>query len=448
MKRLLLSISIISFLTSTKAVAQQAMTLKDCVEYSLKNNRNVKIYDNYYKQAKEKAREAISAYLPQVNVNASLDDNLKLPVTVIPAGAFGPGSEEQRVSFGTKYNASHSAQVDQAIFNKTALTGIKARDLNLENAENNIEANRVNLIYSVASSYYQIIIAQKQLELLEDNKRRLEQTLKITELQAAQGVIKKVDVKQVQVNLKNTESQISITKNQYELALNNLKFYTGLPLNESLTLVDTARWLNNPKDAKVGALNNFNFENTVSYKQQKTQLSLLELNKQSIKDGFYPTLGFYARYGNNGYANTLGDAYRKLYDFSSIGLSFKWSIFTGFRRDAQYKQANYDYLNAKENLELTRQQQELSYLNANSQFTRAQSTIGINKQNMDLATEVYENVMLQHKNGIASLTDLLNAENSYKSAQSNYIQSLLDFYLADLEVRKANNTLEEFISSL
>ncbi|MCY1542383.1 hypothetical protein D9M68_781280 [compost metagenome] len=67
---------------------------------------------------------------------------------------------------------------------------------------------------------------------------------------------------------------------------------------------------------------------------------------------------------------------------------------------------------------------------------------------MDLANEVYANVSTQHKEGIATLTDLLNAENSYQQAQNNYIQSLLDFYLAEIELKRANGTLDEYFEQL
>lgn len=67
---------------------------------------------------------------------------------------------------------------------------------------------------------------------------------------------------------------------------------------------------------------------------------------------------------------------------------------------------------------------------------------------MDLASEVYENTTLQYRHGVASLTDLLNAELSYREAQNNYISSLLDFYLADLNVQLANGSIQQFYEHL
>jgi outer membrane protein len=99
-------------------------------------------------------------------------------------------------------------------------------------------------------------------------------------------------------------------------------------------------------------------------------------------------------------------------------------------------------------LSLNEELQNLQFQNAGAAVTRAQSTIVTNKNNMELANEVYENTTLQYSQGIANLTDLLNAELSYRESQSNYINSLLDFYLADLDVRKANGTLIQSFSQL
>lgn len=446
MKKILISIGVIAFIMQNSH-AQTQLNLKECINYGLQHNRLVKINLNNVELSKLKAKESLATYLPQVNVNAGLDNNIKLPVTIIPAGSFGPGTDEQKVQFGTQFNSNQSIQLDQPIYNQASITGLKARKPNIELAEFTMAQNKQTLIYNIISSYYKIIIAEKQLELLESNKLRIEKILKVAQLQAEMGVSKKVDVKQIQVNLNNTVSNISITQNQYELALNTLKFNLGMPMSETIVLTDTDKWLDD-KDHLPKDFGQFDFSKTYDYLIQKTQISLLEINKKYIRDGAFPTLGFYARYGANGYGQHFGDAYSRLFDFSTIGLKFNWSLFTGGRRDAQYKMAGLDIANAQENLRVLEEQQQLTFMNAGSAFKRAQSTISVNKDNMELAQDVYDNVSLQQKAGVANLSDLLNAELSLRQAQNNYIQSLLDYYVADLEVKKVNNTIESFYNNL
>ncbi len=430
-----------------QASAQQSFTLKECIDYGLKNHRSIQINRNNVEASHQKAREALAGYLPQVNVSASLDYNLKLQQNVIPAGSFPGQTEEQRITFGTKYNSTQLIQLDQKLYDQALITGLKANKPNTELADLNAEQNNQNLIYNISTSYYQIIVLQKQLDLLYNNKARFEKTLKVTELQAEQGVAKKVDVKQVQVNLNNVLSQISVVENNLKLAQNNLKNSMGFPQEEEVVLTDTSRWLVNNPGIKL--LDVFDYKQTISFKQQSVQLKLYDINRKMIRDQVFPTLSVYGRYGANGFgSDNLTKAYDPLLDYSAVGIKLSWGIFTGFRRDAQYKQALIDLQNARENLKLNEDMQNLQFQNAGAAVRRAQSTISTNRNNMELASEVYENTTLQYRQGVATLSDLLNAELAYREAQNNYINSLLDFYLADLDVQKANGTLRNYYEGL
>lgn len=446
--KLIVTVSTLSFLGSpVRAQEEMGMSLKQCIDYGLKHHKSVVLYNNKVSYANQQAREALSAYLPQVNVNAGLDDNLKLQQTIIPAGTFGPGTPEQKVAFGTQYNSSMMVQLDQKIYDQSLITGLKANKPNIELSGLNEQANNENLIYNIAASYYQIIVAQKNLDLLFTNKENLEKVLKVTELQAEQGVAKKIDVKQVQVNLNNVLAQISVLKNNVDLALNTLKNNMGLPMEQEVALTDTGRWLHAVPEMKL--YNDFDYDLTLNAKQQKVQMKLLDINRKMIRHQAIPTLGVYGRYGANGFgADNIGQAFDPLLDYSAIGVKLSWSLFTGFRRDAQYKMAVIDLENARENYSLNQQAQSLQFQNASSKVLQSQSTMATNKSNVDLASEVYQNTTLQYRHGVASLTDLLNAELSYREAQKNYITSLLDFYLADLNVQLANGTIQNFYQQL
>jgi outer membrane protein TolC len=65
---------------------------------------------------------------------------------------------------------------------------------------------------------------------------------------------------------------------------------------------------------------------------------------------------------------------------------------------------------------------------------------------MKLAEQVLNNVENNYKNGLASLTDLIDAENSYANAQNNYTGALLDYKLAEVQMVKAKGELKSYYS--
>ncbi len=443
----LLILSLLPF--SIQGTAQQdvhSFSLKECIQYGLQHHLSTQVYANKVEQSHQKYRESRSAYLPQVNVSAGLDDNLKLQQTVIPAGTFGPDSKEQRVAFGTQYSSTMTAKVTQKIYDQSLIAGIKASKPNKKVAKIQEKQNKEDLIYNIASAYYQILVTKEKIDLLQTNKERFQKVLKVTKLRADHGAAKKTDVQQVKVNLNNVLSQISTERNNLEIAENTLKNNIGLQAMDSIVLTDKDRWLNH--SPTLNAYPDFDYSGTLSSQLQKAQMKLYYYNKQSIKYRAIPSISLYATYGANSMVQKMNNLYHPLLDYSTIGITLNWNIFTGFQRDAQYKEALLDLENAQVNYKLNKRNQKLNYQNAESQSNQAQRTIISNKSNMELASNVYNNTSLQYRHGAASLSDLLNAELSYKEAQNNYIESLLQYYLADLSVHKANGTLNQYLNQL
>src|SRR5690554_115384 len=125
------------------------LDLKQTIEYGLQHHPSIQIFENNVGKSKQAAKEAVSAYLPQVNLQVGLDDNLKLPQTIIPAGTFGPGTPEQRVAFGTQFNSTMSVQLDQTIYNQSLIHGIKASKPNTRIAEIQELQNKEDIIFSI-----------------------------------------------------------------------------------------------------------------------------------------------------------------------------------------------------------------------------------------------------------------------------------------------------------
>ncbi len=426
--------------------AARNITLKEAINYGLEHHPTVRIFRLQTLQAKQVAKEQLSNYLPQVNLSSTLDYNIELQKTVIPEGTFGPGTPKQIVAFGQKYNASLAGQADQQIFNMSLISGLQANKPNNELARLSEEENRQEIIYNISNAYFQIITIKKQLDLLYANKERFEKIMRVTSLQSDLGVAKKVDVKQVQVNLNNVTTQITNLENNLSLAENQLKNHMGLPVDAQVEIQDFDTWTEKAEVHFQPQL--FNYQNTYSFLKQEKQLELLSINKRRLRNGIFPVISAYAQYGYLGFGNSLESVYNPLLDFSKVGLKLSWSLFTGLRRDAQYKQASLDYDIARINLSFNEQIAGLQFQNAKLKLSNANSTISLNRQNMELAREVFDNTTLQYNEGVASLAELLNAELSFREAQNNYINALVEYYRADLDVQKSNNTLTEFYNNL
>lgn len=422
--------------------AQTRLSLKDCIAYGIKNNGNVKIAQYKESIATQQGREALSSYLPQVAGNGALDDNLKLQSTVLPGALFG--GEDRRVALGTKYSTNVSAQADQVIFDQALLVGLKANKPNIENAELNSRKTKETIIYNVANAYYQVFVTTAQIDLLKDNLDKTQQILGTLQLQLDNGVIKKVDFDRTQVSLNNIKSQLTLAESNLILSQNQLKFQMGMPLVEQLELAD------NPLEQpfKLVEPDKFDAANLTDFKIQNINMQLQGLEKERIKAGYLPKLSVYGRYGLQSLGQNLGDSWGTWFSYGAIGVKLSIPIFDSFKRDAQYKQADLNLLTQNEQLKLNVQNYELQNHNATTQLQKAKLNLGNDESNVTLAKEVYDVTTLQYREGTVPLSDLLNAETSYKEAQSNYINSMLSYYQAKLGIEQSQGSLNDFFTAL
>ncbi len=268
--------------------AQSPTSLKDCIEYGLKNHTSRVVYSNEKLIAEAKAKEVRAGYLPSVNITAGVDDNLKVQESIIPAGMFGP--EETRVAFTKKFASTGSVQLDQTIYDQSLITGMKAGKISRQQAELNLQLNDETIVYNICAAYYEIFVYREQIELLQENLKSYTEQLRISLLGLEKGVVIEADVNKLRVNYNNTKSQIITAESNLELSENRLKNAMGFPLEEQLSLNEpNANSSDNMFTAALG-LGDFHAENRIDYKIAETDIALLEIEEKQIKNGAFPKL--------------------------------------------------------------------------------------------------------------------------------------------------------------
>jgi outer membrane protein len=428
---------------SSWAQSTNSFRLKDCIDYGLQHYGTVRIAQYQIETANQQARQALGQYLPQVSATGTALNNIKLQQSVIPAGVFGP--DPQVLIIGQKYQMNFTAQATQTIYDRALLLGIKANKPNQQLAQLNTRQTREDIIYNVASNYYQVFVAQQQIALLRDNLQRTQQVLNILKLQRDNGVIQPVDYTRTEVSYNSTQSQLSLAENDLNLAYNRLRYQMGLPEGQTLTLADSTLLTQLPVIEQTP----FEAQSLVSFQQASTNLDLQRLQLDRIKAGYIPTVSLTANYGTlNLGAQKLDQLFNKFVGFGSFGLRVNIPIFDGLQRDAQVKQQRLTVLTQEEQQRLNVAAYRLQFNNAQSQIQRSQVTVLNNDRNVKLAQEVYNVTTLQYKQGVKSLTDLVNADTSYRQAQSDYINSLIDLYQARLDLEQSKGNLLNFYNQL
>lgn len=427
----------------------QGFSLKKCIDYAQKNSSTIKNAQFDVAISERKVQEQIGSMLPQVEASGSYKDNLKLPTTALPGELMGgePGTTVL-ISMGTKHNASAGLSLDQKIFNPTSAIAIKTARINKEQSEQTLQQTEEQLVYNVCVTYYQTLVIQKQTNALKATLDASTESLASTELKYKNGMAQRVDVDKIKVSYNNTRSSLQQSELSYKQSLNNLKYYIGMPVDSVITLSDTT--LTMDLSSEMVRVDSFNVKNHIDYKLQQTTLSLNQANKKKEVAGYLPTLSFNAAYDYNAMRNKFNFFDNNEKWLNSYNFSFTLSIpvFDGLQRKNRISQQKLAISKAEENIWQTTQSLKVNLSNYEIEYRNAIDNIRNEKDNLDLAQSVYQNTKLAYKMGTQSSLELVQAESSYREAQSNYFNKLLNLYIARIALEKSKGKLNEYVNNI
>lgn len=450
-KKKLIGMFLLSFLLEdVSAFAQKLLTLKECINYSLNNNINIKIANYNVDISQKKVTEQIGNYLPQINVSGELDDNLILTTQLMPAEMMGgtPGTYVP-VTFGNRYSLSGSVQVKQKLYDPTDINGVKSAKINKEMSVQTLQKTNEQTVFNVSLAYYQTLVIQMQINVLKSTLTASGQSLKSINLKNINGMAKKIDVDKMRVSYNNTKSQLEQAGLSYSQSLNTLKYYMGMPVDSSMAIADTTISMSNIffyDDSKSA----FEMGNIIDYQLQESNISLAQIDKKTKKAAFLPVLSFYGNFNYNAMRQEFNffDADKDWYNSASIGLKLSVPIFDGFQRNSKLAQSELNIKVTKEKLLLTEQSIKVDITNYEIQYKNAIDNIKREKENLDLAERVYMSTQLEYNQGASSTLELIQSESSYMEAQNIYFNKLLNLYIARIELENARGTLMNFYQQL
>ena len=427
--------------------AQRKVTLKEAVDYALQNQADAKKAKLEIENSEYLIQEARAGALPSLSGTGNLTYNPILQKSALPGEFFGqPEGTTILVPFGQKWSSTVGVQLNQNLFDQTVFTGLKAAKTTREFYQINAQLTEEQVIERVATAYYNVFVQKEQLETIDSSYLNISKSRDIIKSLFENGLAREIDLDRVSVQLMNLSTTRQQLVNAVQVQENALKFYMGMPIEQEIELAE--------EDFTVEEHlmpENMETENRTEMKVLKKQEELLELQKEARKAAYYPSLSLVANYNYQGLGNEFpifGKEENGVYwsDFSMIGLNLKIPIFNGFATKARVNQADIELRTLQEDIKNTELSLDLEYQNAKSQIENNLIAIENQQENVSLAQKVVDNTQNNYRQGLATLTDLLEAQNALVDAKNNYSNAVLQYKLAEIQLLKSTgelNTLTE-----
>lgn len=423
----------------------QEMTLQECIKTGIANNLSLANARIGIDKGRTGVSQSRSRLLPVINGIFQFTDYLKSPVNVTTGTLLGgdfPENPTWQTIKSMQYNANAGIQLSVPLYNQTILAAIDVaktvEKINSLSYEKAVE----ELTMQISKVYYMAQASQEQERLTNENILRMEELCTITEALYQQGVVMEVDLNRVRINLKSLKTQHDQSHTLHSQQLNMLRFLMDMAPETSLEVTHMAE---NMEPLPATGVNEDLPELLLSVHQK----TLAEQRIKTVKAGYLPTLSL------TGYAGALGyqEKFHHFFHTSAatdnwfgncyIGLSIKIPLFEANSKKLQIKQYRYDMQQAANRMELMRKQLDENYANALLQLNHNMEVFRTQSESRCQAEEVYNVTEEQYKEGVASMTALLQDEMQLRTAQTACVQALCQCRLARLDILKLSGNLSQ-----
>ncbi|WP_026450914.1 TolC family protein [Aequorivita capsosiphonis] len=427
-------ILIFSFILSTIVGFSQEkkaynFTLEEAVVFALDSNyTSINARRDIAKAIKQKW-ETTAQGLPQIDGSISYQNNLKQPVTLIPAefGGGEPGTFTP-VSFGTKQNANAVATLNQLIFDGSYLVGLKAAKAFLRFSENANEKTRLEVRKGVINAYGSVLLAQELVDIFEKNKTKLEENLNETRTIYENGLGEEESVEQLEITLLDIETQLNNAKRSQKIAKQMFNLALGIDVETPVTLTNDLDKLADNNISLALLNDSLNLEENVDYKIANNLVEQRYFENRLERSKGLPRLSAFVNYGASANSEdfTFFNGDQKWYQSSVLGVSLNIPIFSSGMRNAANQRTHIALDQAKTELEQTKQEIKLDLTTAQSNYQFAIDNYENSKKNLQLAERIENKNQIKFTEGLATSFDLRQAQTQLYTAQQQYFQSMLN----------------------
>jgi outer membrane protein TolC len=433
-KRTAFSLLLLAGLLISLPLKAQVWTLKQCLDTAQQHNKNLLISRNNVLIGQQKGQEARAGLIPKVSLNADYKYFVDLPYQFMPQEAFGgPEGQFKEIQFGTPHNIAANLQLAIPLYNPHVYGSVQSSKIGSELIALQNQKAEEQLTYEITNLYYNAQILRYQVAFLEDNLTNARRLLQNTQALKDQLLAKGTDVSKVQLQVEQLTNQREQILSKYRQVLNALKISVGIPLSQNLeveeSIINTATPVYEPAA-------------TLDMRIIEKQNALLQSELSTFKNSRLPSISLYGSYGVTGFGyDKAPNEFLKFYPVSFAGLQLSYPLFNGTVTRQKISQKKLEIKNKELQAGLTSDQTVLYIETAHQQKSVAQRSVETTLAQVQLAQSIYDQTILQQKQGVASLTDVLLADNALRETQQGHVSALIDYLKADLDHKKATGNL-------
>jgi len=444
-------------------LAAPAKDLIAVFEDAVHNDPVIRQADANRLAARESKPQALSALLPQLNGTAGItrDHSSGFESQIFevsssdPACITNPSLPQCQPRLAVTRTADTidntiqqwSLNLRQNVFSWSNWMALKAASHEVAQAEANYAAAEQQLILRVSQAYFNVLTAIDTLDAdqtsLEAISRQLDQANKRFEV----GLIAITDVEDAKAARDSAASTVISAKRTLATSEDQLQEITGQKY-DALAKPGTDMPLNNPDPADQSRWVNISLEQNLSLISSRLAADIARENVRVAFGGHLPTLDLVA---GRSWNYTSSDQIFEGQSFPNvdskvndrqIGLQFTLPIYSGGFTQSKVRQAQYQWIAAKEGVvqssRATERQARDAYLGVITGIARVQAL----RQAVESNHTALKATEAGYEVGTRTSVDVLNARRLLVQAETDFATARYDYIVSVLQLRLAAGNLD------
>ena len=439
--------AILLLVGSVECMAQSdTLTLKRCIEMGIENNLTLKQRQEDIHIAKIGVSENRHKLIPVIQGYANFVHNVERATSVTDGSNLSKllgVDAPYMVGQGLDFQTTGGFQLAMPLYNQTLYTGIQIAEKMQEISEASYEKAKEDLTIEISKLYYLAQTTAKQVELIRSNISRMESLKAITTAFYDNDMALQVDVQRVDINLENLRTQLTNAEAMYEQQLNLLRYTLDVAPDTPLLLASLGSEIDFNDSHLLGGLSPDLYE----LKLLDMQSDLLQKQKKMINQGYIPSLSLVGATQWTAFTDKFSNYFHthptnKWYNHTYWGLQLNVPIFDGLAKRNKSRKVAAQYTQLQTTIADTEKKLQTQYQNSLNDWYNNVRNAERQQENYRLAESVYMVTSDQYKEGVASMSDLLQDEMRMTEAQNGYISALYKYMVSELSLLKLTGQLD------
>jgi outer membrane protein TolC len=320
------------------------------------------------------------------------------------------------------------------------LSAVKQSEYSVRTAERGLQLTRVGVILETVAALYDIIRKQKILELQESSNRRIQGYAAAAQIKQKKGYATALDVYRATIQLKQSQTMLTNSIEQYQDALDNLKIILNIQLEQDIEVTAPLTY-EIVKIEETHALE-LALANREELKQTLDMIANLKIQAKAARHNTLPRLDLELKYSTKGTNRDLWESFNAGSGTVEVSLATGGDLARTTERMA-YKRSLGALKNAEIVLSLHRDEIKRQVKNALRNLQRLGKNMKIQKEQIHEAQGKLELSKVKFAHGMADNFDLIESEAQYRQAEVDSISSIIDYIVGTYYLKSVTGILLE-----